>query len=280
MRFSFFIILFSLLSCTFAQSDADFPPPDTTTAIADSNIKYVLPTIVDDDADIYELLQNYVPNEDIDIGVASSLPLPAAEIIAELNRPLNLQNYSPKVREVVEIGQAAAMEILGAENTALHLRLYRDRLETMESMYKKTGEQFDDGYMGAMLYYTIIYQGHVLDVLTFAVQDGKIMEEHWEKTAKTLKAYRELFDGKLNVSPDMALQRVLGDAKPIDVNIHLRYEGHTGDLKIPLKSTYERPKIWWYIWENGCTICQEGEVDAHNIENYLLEKVDRRKQRW
>lgn len=280
MRFSFFIILFSLLSCTFAQVDTDFPPPDTTVTVLDTNVRYVLPTIVEEDDDIQGLLENSLFDNNEYGGVATSEPIPAAEIIAQLNRPLNLQNYSPKVREVVEIGQAAATKILGEANTSLHLRLYRDRLESIESLYQKTGDKFDDGSMGAMLYYTIVYQGHVLDVLTFAVQDGKIMEEHWEKTANTLKAYRELFDGKLSVSPDAALQRVFGDEKPLDVNIHLRYEGHSGDLRIPKSSTYLRPKIWWYIWQNACNVCQEGEVDAHNIENFLLEKVDRRKQRW
>lgn len=276
MRCSLFIVFLSLFSCTFAQIDSDLPPPDTT--VLDSNVQYVLPTIIDEDPK--EPFDNLISIDNEDIGVVGSAPLPEAEIIAELNRPLNLQNYSPKVREVVEVGQAAAIKILGEKNMQLHLRLYRDRLEILESIYQKRGEAFDDGYMGALLYYTIVYQGHVLDVLTFAVQDGKMMEEYWEKTANTLKAYRELFDGKLSVSPDTALQRVFGNDKPLDVNIHLRYAEHSGDLRIPQNSPYKRPKIWWYIWQNGCTICQEGEVDANNIENYLLEEVDRRKRRW
>lgn len=278
MRFSFFILLIGLFSNIFAQIEVELPPPDTTSAILDSNIQYVLPTIVEED--VPEPLENYLFNNYEDFGVAASPSIPEAEIIAALNRPLNLQNYSPKVREVVEIGQAEAMKILGEMNTNIHLRLYRDRLENLETMYKKEGDKFDDGYMGAMLYYTIVYQGHTLDILTFAVQDGKIMAEHWEKTANTLKAYRALFDGKLSVSPDAALQRVFGDEKPTEVNIHLRYEGHSGDLRIPNSSTYQRPNIWWYLWQNACNVCQEGEVDANNIDNYLLEKIDRRKQRW
>ncbi|MFN0200382.1 MAG: hypothetical protein ACKVTZ_02620 [Bacteroidia bacterium] len=283
MKYILLSFLFLIISPIFAQFDekSSFPPPDSTPVVLDSNAKFVLPTVLEAEGEeeIPNIQNLQDLNDDDDFGVMMGERIPEDELIQNLEKPLNLHLYSPKIQEVVKVCEAEASKILGEYHTKIHLRLYRDRLETMEAMYKKIGDKFDDGYVGAMLYYTIVYQGHTLDVLTFCVQDGQIIENEWQRTANTLKAYRELLDGNLKVSPDEALKRVFGNRKPYDRNIHLRYE-QRADLEIPKGSTYQRPEIWWYIWENACTVCQEGEVDANNTDNYLLEKVDRRKQRW
>lgn len=252
-------------------------PPKSRNKPRHKNVEFVLPPPVKTDS------VESSPSLSIGIGEAETVSMPVMgeridpqERLARLNQPYLLADYSQPVQQNVMAIEKQFVKTLGEKYYKQYVRISKDEVDRMEQIYKLRGEGFDgDGDMPYYAYVTLLY-GELLDEnLSVPVADGKITPKRVAALEVELAAYRKLFEGKLAVSPEEAFKIAFGDRKPYDYSLHLR-GGKKGDLLVPGNAGYKRPDVYWYIWENACTTCQEAEIDANNPQNFYKVMLGRK----
>lgn len=194
-------------------------------------------------------------------------------LIKELNAPLNKATLHEKTLKIVNGGEELLIKKVGKTHFEAYFRLYKDRILSLDKKIKK------QGYFGResriIYYYEIVYDNHLIGTEMIMMDTtGNPLPEFYNKP--NLSAYKALFDGEVTVSCDEALKIVLGEnLSGIHYNLSLKKDYH------PLSKWPENqksPQIWWEIWENGCTICKEGKVDAKNAQNYKTQTINRNEE--
>lgn len=241
------------------------------TGQTDTIVRFVPPVVIESPPDLPPALTN--PSVTLTQSLPTGSFTPEWMIIKELNIPLNKASLHEKTLRVVNGGEAILIQKVGKQHFENYFKVYKDRILSLDKKVRK------QGYFGResriIYYYEIVYEGHLIGTEMMMLDTtGNPLPEFYNKPR--LSAYKALFDGELTVSCEQALKKIYGE----------KYSGVI--YNISLKCDYlpsgkwnenqKHPEIWWEIWENGCTICKEGKVDARDVENYKIKVVNRNEE--
>lgn len=214
-----------------------------------------------------------------DIGVVMGESISNEEIIRNLNTPFRKDTFPAKVRVFMDNADKLVSEQIGATYFQQYLRINRSYIYDLDKSYwrYKNLKRYDS-FVGVRLIYTVVYQGFILGDINVKMDTlGKVFPQNKTTVQSELAAYKELFEGKLKVSPAEVVKALFGTEKPTEIyHLSLFHSGaRTPKFYSENDATYKKPKIWWDIWQNGCNACKEGEIDAYNFENHVIKTVVR-----
>lgn len=200
------------------------------------------------------------------------------EIIQNLNKPFRRDTFPKKVQKFLEKAEKEIIAKIGKEDFDGYLRINREYVSRLDRQYRRNHSLKGYSLGEINIEYIVVYQSFISGNITVKMDTmGKISAKNKKKLHYELAAYKELFEGKLKVSPAQVVQTVFGNRDPYTVyHLYLFHEKATYPrLKPDASSIYKQPKIWWYIWQNGCETCKEAEIDANNLENRIVKMVNR-----
>lgn len=283
-----FCICYSLLS--FAQPDVPPAPPKKCRLFQRKpKVVFVTPEIPPQEetptSTVDEGLQppNVLSITDNESDAFANMPVGEVisdeEIIRQLNVPLLLDTFPLPIQKIVRSADKLVKEEIGEENMRKYVRINKQTIYSMTYSWYKVGFNAFTQEYGLQVSYEVVYDGYLAGSINIKTDtDGKILPQHAAITRNALLAYRELFEGKLKVRPSQVLEIVFGNRKPNEVyHLYLYHKsGRTPYTQLPPIATYQRPEIYWFIWQNGCTYCKEAEIDAQNADNRNVGTVKRK----
>jgi hypothetical protein len=201
---------------------------------------------------------------------------PPEEIIRELNQPFRRDTFPKKIRVFLENGEKEIISEIGKEHFQQYVRINRGYIVELNKTYWKYHNlKRYDNFIGVRTVYTLVYQGFIIgNIYIDADTTGKISAKNKQKLHNELSAYKELFDGKLKVTPAEVVKSVFLSEKPNAI-YHLSLRNIKAHSYTFGESNTFKPEIWWHIWENGCQKCWEAEIDANNLEKKIEKEVSR-----